>query len=180
MRIRLNVQFYQCSGNFRRVTVKCKSYKQERIMTNSRLISALAFLAALAGLSQTQPAAKPASTTRKAATPAAEARNRATTGHTAQSDAELEKEIRARFAKSKIAADKFEVHVQGGRATLTGSTNVLQHKGTATRLARTAGATDVVNKIEPSEEARQKASANLAKGRRRAQIKRSDARTDRD
>ena len=37
-----------------------------------------------------------------------------------------------------------------------------------------AGATDVVNKVEPSEAAKNKASGNLAKGRRRAQIKRSD------
>jgi osmotically-inducible protein OsmY len=92
----------------------------------------------------------------------------------AQSDAQLEKAIRERFAQSKIGEDKFEVHVQGGRATLTGQTNVLQHKGTATRLARAMGATDVVNNIEPTEEAREKAAANLTKGRRRAQIKRSE------
>jgi osmotically-inducible protein OsmY len=177
MTMRLNVQFYQCGGNFRHVTVKCKSHKQERIMTNSRLIPALAFLAALAGLSQTPPAAKPASTTKKATTQTAAGRNRATAGNTAQSDAQLEKEIRARFAGSKIAADKFEVQVQGGHATLTGSTNVLQHKGVATRLAHAAGATDVLNKIEPTEEARQKAAANLTKGRRRAQVKRGEARS---
>ncbi len=64
--------------------------------------------------------------------------------------------------------------MQGGRATITGATEVLQHKGTATRLARAAGATDVVNKIEPSEAAKNRATGNLAKGRRRAQIKRSD------
>jgi hypothetical protein len=54
---------------------------------------------------------------------------------------------------------------------------VLQHKGVATRLARAQGATEVLNNIEPSEEARQKAAANLTKGRRRAQIKRGDARS---
>jgi osmotically-inducible protein OsmY len=151
---------------------------QERRLTNHRLIPALAFFAAVAGLSQTQPAAKPATTTKKASTQAAQGRNRTTTAQTAPSDAELEKAIRARFADSKIGEDKFEVHVQGGRATITGSTNVLQHKGTATRLARAAGASDVVNNVEPTEEARQKAAANLTKGRRRAQIKRGDARSD--
>jgi hypothetical protein len=36
------------------------------------------------------------------------------------------------------------------------------------------GATDVINNIEPSDAAREKAAANLTKGRRRAQIKRSE------
>jgi hypothetical protein len=92
----------------------------------------------------------------------------------APADAKIEKDIRERFAASKIDADKFEVHVQGGRAIITGKTDVLQHKGTATRLARAAGATDVINKVEPSEAAREKAAANLTKGRRRAQVKRSE------
>jgi hypothetical protein len=147
--------------------------KQERNMTIHRSISALAFFAALAGVCQTPPAAKPAPAAKKMAAPAS--RSRSVEGHSAQTDAQLEKAIRERFAESKIAEDKFEVHVQGGRATITGGTNVLQHKGTATRLARAQGATDVLNKIEPSEEARQKASSNLAKGRRRAQIKRSES-----
>lgn len=147
-------------------------------MTITRSIPALVFLAATAGLSQTQPAAKPASTTNKATSPTAQSRNRATTGHSAQSDAELEKQIRARFAQSKINEDKFEVHVQGGRATLTGKTNVLQHKGVATRMARTAGASEVINNIEPSQEAIDKAAGNLTKGRRRAQVKRGDARSE--
>jgi hypothetical protein len=149
-----------------------QSTKQERNMTIHRFIPALAFLAACAGLCQTPPAAKPASAPKKAAAPVL--RSRSSEGHSAQTDAQLEKAIRERFAESKIAVDKFEVHVQGGRATITGATNVLQHKGTATRLARAQGATDVLNNIEPSEEARQKASSNLAKGRRRAQIKRSE------
>ncbi len=95
------------------------------------------------------------------------------------SDRELEAAIRARFARSKIAVNHFEVSVQGGVATLTGKTDVIQHKGTATRLARAAGAVQVVNKIEPSQAARERASANLAKGRRRAQVKRSEGRSQR-
>lgn len=91
------------------------------------------------------------------------------------SDAELEKTIQAKFAKSKISVNHFQVNVQGGTATIEGRTNVVQHKATATRLARLAGATAVNNKVQVSEEARQKAADKLASGRRRAQVKRSEA-----
>jgi len=90
-------------------------------------------------------------------------------------DAELERAIRERFAKSKIAVNKFTVRVQGGVATIEGRTDVIQHKATATRLARNAGAREVINKVQVSDQARQKAADNLAKGRRRAQLKRSEA-----
>ena len=146
-------------------------------MTYSRCVTAVALLAAFAGLSYSGPAVTPAST--KRAGTQAGSRNR-TTGIAAQSDAEIEKAIRARFARSKIAADKFEVHVQGGKAVIEGTTNVLQHKGTATRLARSMGAEEVENHIHPSEEARQKAVDNLTKGRRRAQIKRGETSTRSD
>ena len=82
--------------------------------------------------------------------------------------------IRARFAASKISKNKFEVHVQGGVATISGKTDVLQHKGTATRLAKSAGAKQVVNKVEVSDAAKDKAAANLSSGGRRAQVKRSE------
>jgi hypothetical protein len=90
----------------------------------------------------------------------------------AKSDAEIEKAIQARFAKSKIGAEKYQVHVQGGVATIEGKTNVIQHKGVATRLAKSAGATKVVNNIQISDAARAKAAQNLAKGR--AQVKGTD------
>ena len=89
-------------------------------------------------------------------------------------DAQLEKDIRARFAKSKISTHHFQVHVQGGVATIEGQSDVLQHKGTATRLAKSAGAIKVVNHIAVSQAAKDKAAKNLASGRRRAQVKRSD------
>jgi hypothetical protein len=89
-------------------------------------------------------------------------------------DAELEKVIRARFAASKISTHHFQVRVQGGVATIEGQTDILQHKGTATRLARSSGAIKVVNHIAVSQAARDKAAKNLASGRRRAQVKRSD------
>jgi osmotically-inducible protein OsmY len=93
------------------------------------------------------------------------------------SDAQLEKDIRARFAASKIAVNHFTVHVQGGVATIEGKCDVLQHKGTATRLAKSAGAVTVVNKVQVSQAAKDKAAANLAQGRRRAQIKRGELRS---
>ena len=95
-----------------------------------------------------------------------------------RSDVDIERDIRARLAKSKIGADKFQVHVQGGVATLEGTTDVIQHKGVATRLARSGGAAAVNNKIQVSEAAREKAAKNLETGRRRVQIKRGDARSE--
>ena len=105
-----------------------------------------------------------------------------TAGHTAKaptkqarlSDAELEKAIRARFSRSKINANHFEVRVQGGIATINGKTDIIQHKGTATRLAKLAGAAAVNNRVEVSQAARDRANANLATGRRRAQVKRDE------
>ncbi len=90
------------------------------------------------------------------------------------SDAEIERIFREKLAKSKIASDRFKIHVQGGVATLEGQTDVTKHKGTATRMAKSAGAKAVVNKIKVSDAAKEKAAANLEKGRRRAQVKRSE------
>jgi len=93
-------------------------------------------------------------------------------------DAQLEAAIRAKFAASKINTNHFQVHVQGGVATLEGRTEIVQHKGTATRLAKNAGAVAVNNRIQVSEAARKKASENLKEGRRRAQVKRSEPRSE--
>jgi hypothetical protein len=93
-------------------------------------------------------------------------------------DAQLEAVIRAKFAKSKINADKFTVHVQGGVASIEGKTDVMQHKGTATRMARTAGAVAVSNHVQISDAAKAKAAGNLEQGRRRVQVKRGDERSD--
>jgi hypothetical protein len=135
-----------------------------------RLLSGLILLA-IAGFGQTTPAAKPATTTAKTAA----AKSASKSGqHAASDDVALERAIRAKLAKSKISTDKFEVHVQGGVATITGKTGVLQHKGVATRLAKNAGAAQVVNKVEISEEAKEKAASNLSSGARRAQVKRSE------
>src|SRR5215470_1763446 len=119
-----------------------------------RLLLCLA-LFAMTGLGQTSPVAKPASTTVKKTAPA----TKSSSGNSASNDAAIEKTIRAKLAASKISTDKFEVHVQGGVATLTGRTDVLQHKGTATRLAKSAGAKEVVNKVQVSDAAKDKAAA---------------------
>jgi|SRR5579872_595552 len=99
-------------------------------------------------------------------------------GTTAQEDKATEARIRARLEKSKIGKDGFKVRVQGGVATWEGSTEVVQHKGAATRMAKSAGAKAVVNNIKISDAAKQKAGENLDSGRRRVQVKRGDTRQE--
>lgn len=99
------------------------------------------------------------------------ARSSNSAGHARLSDAELEHIIKAKLAKSKVGKDGFTVHVKGGVATWEGSTGVIQHKGAATRMARTAGVAQVVNNIKISDEARQRASGNLHGGARKAVVK---------
>jgi hypothetical protein len=99
-------------------------------------------------------------------------------GTSAQEDKQIEATIRAKLAKSKVGKDGFTVRVQGGIAYWEGKTDVVQHKGSATRMAKTAGAKSVVNNIKVSDAAKEKAADNLDDGRRRAQVKRSDPRTD--
>ena len=70
------------------------------------------------------------------------------------SDTRIEEAISARFAGSKIAENDFQVRVRDGVAVLTGRTDVVQHKGTATRLAKSAGAKRVDNRIEVTQRAR--------------------------
>ena len=93
-------------------------------------------------------------------------------------DATIESGIRFRFQKSKIRSEGFSVKVQGGVAIIEGKTNVIQRKGVATRLAKLAGARAVDNRIQIDPAARERAAANLAKGRRRAQVKRGEVRTE--
>ena len=52
--------------------------------------------------------------------------------------------------------------LKGVAIIIVGKTSVIQHKGVATRLARSAGATVVHNNIEVSDEAKAKAAAHLA------------------
>ena len=78
------------------------------------------------------------------------------------SDAQIEGLIRTKLAKSKMAPEGFTVHVHNKVATWEGKTNVIQHKGAATRMAKSAGAIQVVNNIKIGEEARKKAAERLA------------------
>jgi osmotically-inducible protein OsmY len=68
------------------------------------------------------------------------------------SDAEIEATIKSKLAKSKIGKDGFQVHVKDRVATWTGSTTVMQHKGAATRMAKAAGALQVLNNIKVSDD----------------------------
>lgn len=136
-----------------------------------RIILLVLVIALPAGYARAQRSAPPPPAHQRTAPGALPAANRLT-------DAQIEAAIRLKLAKSKIAADKFQFHVQGGVATIEGRTDVIQHKGAATRMAKTAGALAVVNHIQISDAAKQRAEANLAKGRRRVQIKRGDARSE--
>jgi hypothetical protein len=141
---------------------------------------------AMCGLAGASGAAS-AQTTPKSAAPAA---TRAQTGASkaparrpqpTKSDAQIEAAIKAKLAKSpKLSTEHLQVHVQGGVATFEGKTDVVQHKGTATRMAKTAGAVAVNNHIQVSEAAKEKAAGNLETGRRRAQIKRGEPRSQTD
>ena len=96
----------------------------------------LMLLPALAiGLSA--PSGSPASNPKVATTPAVHV-----------SDAQLETTIRTKLAKSKIGKDGFKFKVAHGVVTWEGSTLIPQHKGAATRMARTSGAVEVVNHIQ--------------------------------
>ena len=138
-------------------------------MSRVRVLAALVVLA-VASAQTVRPPANPGASRPRTPAPTAQPR---------LSDAQLEADIRARFARSqKISQDHFQVRVQGGVATIEGRTGVIQHKGSATRMAKSAGALAVNNHIQLSDAARQKAASNLETGRRRAQIKRGDARGD--
>ena len=111
-----------------------------------KLVSALALAVALAGLSQAASVSKPVPGPSKLRVP----------------DAQIERTIRAKFARSKINAEHFTVSVLNGVATIEGKTSVIQHKGVATRMAKTGGAIAVKNNIQVSEAAKAKAAARLA------------------
>ena len=78
----------------------------------------------------------------------AAARTPATDSVQRSSDTEIQQKIQTRLAKSKIGKDGFIAHVKGGVVTWSGRTAVPQHKGAATRMAKSAGAIRVVNNIQ--------------------------------
>ena len=76
-------------------------------------------------------------------------------------DSQIERNIRAKLAKGKLNTDHFTVSVKNGIATFEGRTGIIQHKGSATRIAHTSGAPVVHNNIVISDEAKAKAAAKL-------------------
>jgi hypothetical protein len=92
------------------------------------------------------------------------------------SDREIEQLIQVKLAKSKLAADHFSVSVSRGVATLEGATDVPQHKGVMTRMAKASGAVAVRNNIRVSPAGKAKTTAALAKAR--AKSRRVAARTN--
>jgi osmotically-inducible protein OsmY len=114
-----------------------------------KFVSALALAVVFAGLSQAASVIKPV--------PGPSKLNAQKAG-----DAQIERTIRAKFTKSKINAEHFTVSVENGVATIEGKTNVIQHKGVATRLAKTGGALAVRNNIQVSDAAKAKSAARLA------------------
>ena len=79
----------------------------------------------------------------------------------AMPDVQIEQTIRTKLAKSKIGKDGFRFKVHNGVVTWEGATDVVQHKGSATRMAKAAGAVQVVNNIQISSSAKAKAASNL-------------------
>lgn len=63
------------------------------------------------------------------------------------SDQQIEAQLRVRLAKSVIGKDGFTARVKDGVVYWEGFTTVAQHKGAATRMAKSAGAKRVVNNI---------------------------------
>lgn len=90
-------------------------------------------------------------------------------------DAQIERTIKSKLAKSKLAADHFTFTVVKGVVTIEGTTNVMQHKGAMTRMAKVSGATSVRNNIRVSDVARAKAAAAFAGSRKTSAISRESA-----
>jgi osmotically-inducible protein OsmY len=129
-----------------------------------KIISALTFAVALAGLSHAATTAQPLPSKTQVQT-------QKTTPQTP--DGVIEHRIQAKFAKSKINAEHFIVSVHSGVATIDGKTNVIQHKGVATRLAKSSGAIVIRNRIQVSDEARAKAAARLSGNKEDTEIARA-------
>jgi hypothetical protein len=131
-----------------------------------RIVLGILALAAACGAQTQTPSSSPQS--------ASQAKAKSSAPAPSAEDKAIEAKIRAKLAKSKLQKDGFTVRVQGGVAYWEGNTGVVQHKGTATRMAKTAGAKAVVNNIKISDAAKQQAGSNLQQGPRKAQVKPGD------
>jgi hypothetical protein len=131
------------------------------------LLSILARPASVDASRKTSPP-KPATASTPKAAPA-----KAAPAKSAKSDTAIDQKLRERLSRSKINANHFTFKVQNGTVIWEGKTDVIQHKGAATRMAKSVGARNVVNNIQISEAARQKAAARLEKGRKKGAIKKA-------
>jgi BON domain len=127
-----------------------------------RIVLATLALAAVCAAQTTTPSSPPQ--------PASQAKAKSSANTQSPQDKDIEAKIRAKLAKSKLQKDGLTVRVQGGVAYWEGNTGVVQHKGTATRMAKSAGAKAVVNNIKVSDAAKQQAGSNLQQGPRKAQV----------
>ena len=63
-------------------------------------------------------------------------------------DSQIEAKLHDKLAKSVIGKDGFIAKVKAGVVYWEGSTSIAQHKGAATRMAKSSGARRVVNNIQ--------------------------------
>jgi BON domain len=134
-----------------------------------RILVVILALAAACGAQTQTPSASPQ--------PASQAKAKSSAPAPSPEDKAIEAKIQAKLAKSKLQKDGLTVRVRGGVAYWEGNTGVVQHKGTATRMAKSAGAKAVVNNIKISDAAKQQAGSNLQQGPRKAQVKPGDPST---
>ena len=72
-------------------------------------------------------------------------------------DSQIEAKLHDKLAKSVIGKDGFIAKVKAGVVYWEGSTSIAQHKGAATRMAKSSGARRVVNNIQVKKIAEKKA-----------------------
>lgn len=65
----------------------------------------------------------------------------------ANSDALISAKIKTKLSRSKLKGDGLQFKVNQGTVEWEGVVTIPQHKGAATRMARTSGASNVVNRI---------------------------------
>jgi hypothetical protein len=77
-------------------------------------------------------------------------------------DTQIEAQLHDKLAKSVIGKDGFTAKIKDGVVYWEGSTDIAQHKGAATRMAKSSGARRVVNNIKVKKTASTKPAARTA------------------
>ncbi|WP_080507931.1 BON domain-containing protein [Bryobacter aggregatus] len=70
--------------------------------------------------------------------------------YSADSDAVISSRLRAKLTRSKLKSDGLRFQVKQGVVEWEGNVKIAQHKGAATRMAKSSGATRVINRIQVS------------------------------